>query len=210
MLLICCYFVFSFFIASAPITKQPDFEADVIFVIDSSYDVKQDDYKAEKEFIKSLVRDLELSTNSSRAAFITYGDRSSIASRFVGLKDLATFDVSVNNASYVGGTRRIDRALQAVARLLEETRRDTPKLVILLTAGNQTSGVGSLGAAVDSVRQFGAKTFVVAIGDKLDVQKLKPLVGSPDDVVTVVSFKELKSQSTGIANHIGETAGEKN
>lgn len=195
---------------SAPPIKQPEFEADVIFVIDSSYDIKQDDYKAEKEFIKSLVRDLKLLTNSSRAAFITYGDRSSIASRFVGLKDLAAFDVSINNASYIGGTRRIDRALQAVARLLEETRRDTPKLIVLLTAGKQTSGVGSLGAAADSVMQFGAKTFVVAIGDRPDVQKLKTLVRSPDDVVTVVSFKDLKSQSTRIANHIGETAGEKN
>ena len=203
------YRIFFFFSVTTAPVKQHQLEAEVVFVIDSSYEVTQEDYKKQKEFIKSLVRDLDLSSNRSRAALITYGDRGTLTSRFIGLKNLDALDKSIDNASYVGGDRRIDKGLKMVARALNEAGATTTKLVIFLTAGKQASSGGSLGDAVQPIRQFGAKTFVIAIGKKPDVQELRPLVASPENVVTVVSFKELKSQTTRVASHISENAGKK-
>lgn len=186
--------------------KQPKLEADVLFVIDSSYQVTQDDYKREKEFIKSLLLSLNMTSDSSRAALITYGDHGSLASRFTGLQSFDDFDKSVDNASYVGGDRRIDKALKMVARVLNEAGPASSKLVIFLIGGRQASG-GGLDDAMEPLRQFGAKTFVISIGKQPDVQELRPLVSSPEDIVTVVTFKDLKSQTSRIANHISEKAG---
>lgn len=202
-----CMTVFSLFLTTVAPLKQPELEAEVLFVIDSSYEVDQGDYKRQKEFIKSLLRGLDMSTESSRAALITYGDHSSIASRFIGLQSLDDFDKSVDNASYIGGDRRIDNALKMVARLLNEAEAASSKLVIFLTGGKQSSSGGSLNDAVEPLRQSGAKTFVIAIGKQPDVQQLRPLVASPNDVLTVITFKDLNSQTSRIASHVREKAG---
>ena len=180
-----------------------------MFVIDSSYEVSQEDLAREKDFIKSLVRSLNISSDSSRAALISYGDRGSISSRFIGLKRLTDFDRSVDNASYIGGERRIDKAVEMVVRLLNEAGTASSKVVIFLTAGGQASSGKPLEDVVQPLRRHGTKTYVVAIGKQTDVQELKPLVISPEDVVTVQSFTELNSQENRIANHISERAGER-
>ena len=184
-------------------------EADVLFVIDSSYEVSQDDYKSEKDFIKSLLRSLNMSSDSSRAALITFGDRASLVSRFTGLQKLEDFDKSIDSASYIGGDRRIDKGLKMVARVLNEAGKASLIVVIFLTGGRQASSGGTLDDPVEPVRQSGAKTFVIAIGKNPDVQELRPLVASPKDVVTVVSFKDLDSQTKRVASHISSSAGEK-
>lgn len=193
-------------IITAP-EKQPKLDADVLFVMDSSYEVSQVDYKTEKDFIKSLVRSLNMSMDTSRAALISYGNLGSLTSRFIGLKSLTDFDKSVDNASYIGGERRIDKALEIVTRILNEARAGSSKIVIFLTKGRQASGGKSLEEVAEPLRQNGANTYVIAIGKDADINELRPLVASPEDVVTVVSFKELNSQRTKIASHISEKAG---
>lgn len=189
--------------------KQPELEADVLFLIDSSYEVSQEDLAREKDFIKSLVRSLNISSDSSRAALISYGDRGSLSSRFIGLESLTDFDRSVDNASYIGGERRIDKAVEMVTRLLNEAGTASSKVVIFLTAGRQASSGKSLEDVVQPLHHHGAKTYVVAIGKQTNVQEFKPLVIAPEDVVTVQSFIELNTQKTRIANHISERAGKR-
>ena len=189
--------------------KQPKLEADVLFLIDSSYEVSQEDLAREKDFIKSLVRSLNVSSDSSRAALISYGDRGSISSRFTGLKGLTDFDRSVDNASYIGGERRIDKAVEMVTRLLNEARAASSKVVIFLTGGKQASSGKSLEDVVQPLRRSGTKTYVIAIGKQTDLQELKPLVISPEDVVTVQSFTELSTQENRISNIITERAGKR-
>lgn len=180
-----------------------------MFVIDSSYEVSQEDYKREKDFIKSLVRSLNMSSDSSRAALISYGDHGSLNSRFIGLQSLVDFDRSVDNASYIGGDRRIDNALEMVTRLLSEAGTASSKVVIFLTGGKHASSGESLGDAMEQLRHHDAKMYVIAIGKQADFQELRSLVGSKEDVLKVLSFKELNSQKTRIASHITEKAGER-
>lgn len=189
--------------------KEPKLEADVLFLIDSSYEVSQEDLAQEKDFIKSLIRSLNVSSDSPRAALISYGDRGSISSRFIGLKSLTDFDRSVDNASYIGGERRIDKAVEMVTRLLNEARPASSKVVIFLTGGRQASSGKSLEDVAQPLRRHGTKTYVIAIGKQTDLQELKPLVISPEDVVTVQSFTELSTQENRISNLITERAGER-
>ena len=189
--------------------KQPELDADVLFLIDSSYEVSQEDLVREKDFIKSLVRSLNISSDSSRAALISYGDRGSISSRFIRLKNLTDFDRFVDNASYIGGERRIDKAVEMATRLLNEAGAASSKVVIFLTAGKQASSGKSLEDVVQPLRRHGTKTYVIAIGKQTDLQELKPLVISPEDVLTVQSFTELRTQENRVANLITERAGKR-
>lgn len=182
-------------------------DADILFIMDSSYEVNQEEYKSEKDFIKSLIRSLNVSLDTSRAALISYGDLGSLNSRFIGLKSLSDFDKLVDNATYVGGERRIDRALEKSTQILNEARAGSSKFVIFLTGGRQASSGKPLDEVVGPLRENGVKTYVITIGKKSDAQELRPLVASPEDLVSLLSFKELNSQISKIARHISEKAG---
>lgn len=150
-----------------------------------------------------------MSSDGSRTAVITYGDQASIVSRFTGLQPIGNFDKMVDNASYVGGDRRMDNALKMVARVLSEAKAESPTFVIFLSGGRQASTGGALNDTIEPIRQFGAKTFVIGIGKQPDFIDLRPLVAYPKDVVTVASFEDLKSQTKQVASHITERASKK-
>ena len=182
-------------------------DTDVLFVLDSSYEVSQNDFKIQKDFVKSILRNLDIAPDGSRAAAITYGDQASYASRFIDLQSFEDFDKAVDDASYVGGERRIDRALRMGNRLLKEAKEESSKVVIFLTGGRQASTGESLLDITEPMRMAGVKTVVVAVGKKTDAKELRPLVVVPQDVLSVKSFENLQSQTKQVSGHISERAG---
>lgn len=184
-------------------------ETDVIFVIDSSFEISHVEFKTQKDFIKSLLRSLDIAPDTSRAAVISYGDQPSVASRFISLQNFKDFHRVVDSASYVGGERRIDEAFRMVNRLLNEAEGDSSKVVIFLTAGKQTIGGVSLFDITEPMRLSGAKVIVVAIGKDPDPKELGALVAIPQDILTVTSFENLQSQTKQISGYINKTAGKR-
>lgn len=91
----------------------------------------------QKSYIKRLARLLNVQTGLSRAALVTYSKNAKVVFSFNDYVSMEMFDEKVDDASFLGGTRRIDNALRLSARLLKQARIDTNKVVILFTAGQQ-------------------------------------------------------------------------
>ena len=178
-------------------------------MIDSSFEVSQIEFKLQKDFIKSLLRSLDIAPDASRTAVISYGDQPSLTSRFISLQNFKDFYRVVDSASYVGGERRIDQAFRMVNRLLNEAEEDSSKVVIFLTAGKQTIGGVSLFDITEPMRLSGVKVIVIAIGKDADAKELGALVSIPQDVLTVTSFENLQSQTKQISGYIRNTAGKR-
>lgn len=178
--------------------------ADVIFIMDSSFEVTQQDYVRQKGFVKDMARYLRVSAGGSRAALITYGKNSSLLFKFDGRGTLSSFDKSVDSAPFIGGRRRMDLALIDADLLLSEARPDNAKWVILLTAGRHPTGldIKILDEASKHVRERSDKVYVVAIGSKVNLRQLQDVVVDPKDIFAVSSSGTLKSQSKLIANAI--------
>ena len=171
--------------------------------MDSSYDVPENDYIRQKSFVKDIARYLNVSPGRSRAAVITYGKSANLVFKYDGYGTLSTFDSVVDKATYVGGVRRMDLALEDAGLLLTEARPYNAKWVILLTAGPHPDdpNLKSLADASQSVRDLSDKIYVVAVGSKPDVE-LGDVVKDPKDIFPISSFQSLKPQTKPIASAI--------
>lgn len=177
----------------------PDFKADIVFMVDTSTEVSPQNYRTEKHFVKLIARHLNVFPGKSRAAFIVYSSNPAVVSRLDGFTTTSNFMSAVDRASYLGGERRIDRALSSAATLLESARPSVRKVTILLTSGNQLreQEVRTLEGSVRSLRNLGVSTYAIAVG-----AELKPLVYKPEDVFTAGSYDLLPLQVEPMARHI--------
>ena len=79
------------------------FQADVLFIMDSSRDVSRADYKKQKDFLVSLVKYLRLSPDETRAALLTYGYTATLVANYDSYDNSSLFANAVRRASYIGG-----------------------------------------------------------------------------------------------------------
>lgn len=85
-------------------------------MIDSSTKVSFSNFVRQKEFVKHIGRYLNIHSNISRAALITYGSATRTSVSFDDYK-ANKFEQLVNDAKYIGGTRRMDRAIEVITFL---------------------------------------------------------------------------------------------
>ena len=176
--------------------QQPlDFDADIVFLMDTSSFVTQSNLIDEKDFVKSLAKFLSVSPGTSRAALVVYGTSSITEMRFNASRSLRDFSESVDLARVVGGLRRMDLALKEATDLLADKRRGVPHVVVLVTMGKQSSIVDGipLDDALEPLENLGVNTFVVAIGHDPDTST---------NILRVPSIKALPSRAYDMARQI--------
>ena len=178
--------IFFSFLFSAPKTYG-NFAADIIFLMDSSFDVDQNTFNRQKSFVKSMVRSLTLSPEKSRVAVIGFGNVPIEVVRFSSSQDVAAITREVDNARKVVGRRNIAKVLEFVASVFDKARPSVPKVVILLTAGSELY----LTAPSKALRDLGTNRYVIAIGPNADEEELTPIIDEPRDMFTVATPKEL-------------------
>lgn len=154
-----------------------------------------------------MSRTLNVLPGKSRAGIISYSSLPSTVLEFTEYGPSFTFDKVVDSLPYLGGTRRMDLALEAAIKELNKGRRSVPKIVLLLTGGRQESGAKPLSQFVQPLRDLGARAYVVVIGSDVAVNELIPLVESTEDVFSVSSFDLLQSHVRPISNQIIEPPG---
>lgn len=108
----------------------------------------------------------------------------------------------------VVGSRRIDKVLDYASQLITNTRELFPKIVVLLTAGRRGSGQ-PLKLAVKPLQERGAKMYVLAIGDRPDVNELLPIVEDERFVIKISSFDDLPGRALQVAQTLGNQSGER-
>lgn len=189
--------------------KPTNVNADVIFLVDSSSSVPQSSYQQEKDFVKQISKYLNVNPGRFRAAYVSYGDQARTVFKFNDYRSLAEYEGLVDGAPYVGGQRRMDRALDAASTLLTETRPSAPKIVVLLTAGRQSLGVNRrlIDEAAARLRDKGAKTYVIAIGAGPNKNELRGAVDRPEDIIPVRSFNKLSPTASPISRELAGGTG---
>lgn len=190
-----------------PKPVDPNFRADVVFLVDSSIYVRQPNFQIEKDFVKSFGKALNVEPGKSRASLITY---STNAQRVFGFNDYTStsqFERLVDRTPYLGRNRRMDKAIEEADRVMQQARRDVPKVVVLLTAGQDVPAGKTLEEAVRPLQGRGAKIFIVAIGDQPDIASLNRAVEKPEDVFRIPSYSQLPTRVTDTATKVVKRAG---
>ena len=185
-----------------------DVDADIVFLVDSSGSVGRENFGKLKDFVNNVARSLNLAPGRSRVAVILYSSFARLAIGFSGHSTMRTFKADVDKLSLVGGSRRIDRGLDAAVTLLENVPSTRAKVVIVLIAGKQDSGFGNtLASAGSPLHTIRAQTYVVAIGPEPDVLELRPVHRFDSNLFVVSSFVSLEPRTRPVAKYIAERIG---
>ena len=143
----------------------------------------------------------------SRGAVITYGVNSTVVTNLGETSTTQDFGKAVNNAPKIGGQRRMDRAVDAALTVLGNARPATPKVVILLTTGNQAAGIEPrvLETAFQRLYGLGARLYALTIKTPPVPLPLRSTDGS--DWFPVTSYLDLPIQVLPLARHIALDTG---
>ena len=87
--------------------------------------------------MKALIQTFYSLPNKSRTALITYGNRPQVVYGFENDLSSDALQKKIDSALQMGGGRRIDRALEEGVQLMKTSEQSVPKIVFLITAGQQ-------------------------------------------------------------------------
>ena len=170
--------------------------------MDSSQGVTAEIYKKEKDFIKSLASQFNLSPSGPRGSTVMYADNPYTVTNFVD----PNFNARVDSAPLLNKPRRMDKALESAAQILSSS--EGRKIVVLLTAGSQARGAKPLNEAIQPLRKIAAQTFVVSIGQNPNMRELSAVVDRLKDLFQIPSHQNLLSRSQYISKEIRLKPGE--
>lgn len=184
-------------------SDKKDFEADVVVVLDSSTGVSQEHFRMQKQFAKSLATALNIGSGT-RVSLMVYGDVTQLVARFDGYNSVADFERLVDRAPYLGGYRRLDKALEDTARIFSVSRQGTPRVLVLLTSGRQSQvpGAKTLDVASKYIKDLGVKRFVVATGHQIDQRELRLIVDRVEDIFFIQNVDSLVPRAISTARQI--------
>ena len=167
----------------------------VLFVIDSSAEVTPSNFGLEKEFVKSLISQLNIypADSGSRVGIMVYSDGPTMVLDFQNQESKTSLETIIDELPHLRGARRIDRALKSATDALGDIDADHPKFVVLVAAGRQTDEPGSqtFSAAVKPLYRTGTKIHVMAVGDKVDPSYFQGEDRNESSVISVPSFLDL-------------------
>ena len=189
---------------------QPvDMTADMLFLLDSSSAVPQAQYGQEKEFLKNLVELFNVSPRYVRAGIIPYGSTAQLKVPFDRFTTNEAINRSIDELPYIGGKKRLDRALQVSNQAFSQARPLVPKIVVVLTHGGQLTEPGKdyIRNPIQFLRNAGVGIFVIAIGKDVDITGLKRLVKRPNDVISFEAHKDILPYLPSLTRYIFSKTG---
>lgn len=187
--------------------KPVDLSADIVFVTDSSSTVTRPEYKKEREFLKALARQLNVSPRKSRASMVTYGRNSRVENKFDEYRTTSEFEQIVDEALYMGGARKIDRAVDTTLQVLAHARLEAKKIVVFFIAGQDGRLTKQLQKATKKIRDQKSNLFLVAFGRMSQVRNLESIVDKPQNIFRIPSYEDSSTWVIPTASVIAAQSG---
>ena len=107
---------------------------DVGIVMDSSGSLGRLHYSKERDFIKSIIRELVIASPRSRVGIVPFSDYAEVAINFNDFETMSSsaLDASIDGLPYEQGRTRIDRALDVANRgLFNDQRVGVPQVTLV-------------------------------------------------------------------------------
>ncbi|XP_065643580.1 uncharacterized protein LOC100214647 isoform X2 [Hydra vulgaris] len=164
-----------------------DIPTDIAFALDASASFYEEGFQQEKDFVKSVIDKIELSSSGVRVGVLTYSDEAKIRIRFDYSFDKEDVKKAIDNIPYDSMGTRIDLGLEAAKELFLEKsggRGSSKKVLILLTDGQQTY-IPDAKDPVDYAKElaeYGVDIFAIGIGDEINKVDLEDLISKPQHI----------------------------
>lgn len=174
-------------------TEPLQVEADFVFALDSSSSVDRGDYKRLKDFVKNTARLLNVMPNKTRAGLVTYGSNSRVNFGLGSYANQTEFYRKIDEAPYIGGHKKIERAFVNSLQVFKNRLRNVPKIFLLMNAGDQPIDDKALSGISNSLKVIGVKTYLILLGMTKQHEMMTSIVG-PENTYRVKRIFDLRPQ----------------
>jgi len=200
------WFFFCFSFDADPIPPL-EITADMLFLLDSSSAVPKANYGEELSFLRKIIGQFEISPRYVRAGIIPYGKTAELAVPLGSRTTNEAINQSISSLPYIGGNKRIDRALKLAYQTFSQARPLVPKILLIFTHGGQLTDPGTdLRPPVQALRGQGVSVFVIAIGEGIDSSRLNQIVGGRN-IIEDKSQEALQPYLSSAASYIRVNSG---
>ena len=187
--------------------------ADIAFIMDSSDSVGIQNYQIQKDFVNAIAESFDIQPTGSRAGVVVSGKEATLNIKFGDYLHTEDFQQAVNRLPYTPGDAKIDKALKvALTQLLVVqggARPGVAKILVLITSDTQNQTVDNvlIDAVARKLQQLGVAVFLLGVGEKVDVELLRPLTTSVENVILEKSFEILMMKTRQVAKMACDRAG---
>lgn len=189
--------------------KPQRINTDIVFVVDSSSDVNQDEYRQQKDFVKNVASILGVERSKARAGLITYGSRSLISFGLGAYADKNDLTRKIDITPYIGGQKSIGKALTDSIKVFQNSYKLSQKILLLLSVGSQTPKLDDsvLSRVSNTIKAMNIKSYVISLKTKTRPQQFLPVVNDPRNIMVIEDLQRLRARQTFIAADISRNTG---
>ncbi|KAF5892201.1 collagen alpha-1(XII) chain-like isoform X3, partial [Clarias magur] len=189
---------------SESIKCSPSAVADLVFLVDGSWNVGQENFKYVRSFVSAMAGAFDIGEDKSRVAVVQYSTDSRTEftlNQYLRRPELLR---AINNLPYKGGNAMTGDALDYLLNNIftenSGARKGFPRVAMVITAGQSQDSVEDY---AKKLRSEGVEIFTLGINEA-DEEELKLMASTPysTHVYTVSSFDLIKRMQTDLIAHV--------
>ncbi|KAJ8008899.1 hypothetical protein DPEC_G00083220 [Dallia pectoralis] len=184
-------------------------KADVVFLIDGSWSIGEDNFKKVVQFIFNMIGAFDIvGSTGMQVSLVQYSDEAKTEFRLNTYSDKGNALAALQMIPYRGGNTKTGVALKHVKEKIFITehgmRRNVPKVVVAVTDGRSQDEVKKSAA---SLQHSGYSVFVVGVAD-VDFAELQQIGSKPSDrhIFIVDDFDAFATIQDNLVTFLCETA----
>ena len=182
-----------FILSPPPLPSECTNNADIVFVLDASGSVRQENFVKMKDFVKQMVDSINVDRLGSNLAMVTFSDNARIDFPLNAYNNRVDMIRAIDDVAYTRGTTNTASALrlvrQQVFRRQGGDRPDLRNIVVLMTDGGSNDFAETLKEA-RLAREAGITIVTVGIKHWVNMVEIREIASDPDDrnVFSIESF----------------------
>ena len=180
-------------------------DSDIAFIIDNSGSIEHDEYESAKDFVISIVEDLNVGQDRTRVALITYSDTANLVFNLDRYDHRQEIIPAIKELQYASGKTNTAEALRLATSQVfgnnNYNRQQFKDIIVLITDGGSNDVEQTILKATEAKIQ-GITILVVAVGNWLNRFEVNEVASYPA-VKTVFNVRNYDSLPT-IRNVLAE------
>ncbi|XP_060583327.1 collagen alpha-1(XII) chain-like [Ruditapes philippinarum] len=185
-----------------------DSKFDIVFVLDSSGSVGEDNFKIIKTFVKSVVQNLNVGPDNAKVGVITFSRYPVIRLRLDDYTDKDALLKAIDSVPYIPGITETHSALYLLKdEGFKGSRPNVPNIGVVITDG-KSFHTNLTASSASELKSQGVVMFGIGVGGDVNILELQS-IASPvysEHVFTVSSFSSLSGIVSALSSKTCEVA----
>ena len=171
--------------------------ADIMFLLDVSGSVREENFKTVKEFLKDMVDRLNVGEDESNVGMISFSDNAHMEFTMAAYDTRDEIKSSIDNIPYRRGTTNTAEALRMLREeaMLPASGNRTPMrdIAVIFTDGGSNNMKNTIEEA-KKAREAGITILVVAVSEWVQKNEIKEIASDPDkmNILAIENYSAIK------------------